>query len=202
MENRPYKDLPEQVLFALFQQSNENAFSEIYFRYSGALYKHALKMLKDRDEAKDIIQDIFASFWLKRESLILTTSLASYLYTSVRNKVLDVFSHEKVAARYQQSLQAFIDQGEFITDDWLREKELTAIIDQQIAELPPKMRAVFELSRKTQLSYREISEELDICENTVRKHITKAIKKLKVKLDTVVIIALTVVEIIQLIRIK
>jgi RNA polymerase sigma-70 factor (ECF subfamily) len=202
MGNEPYKNLSDQALFDLIRTSDEGAFSEIYHRYKQPLYLHALKMLKDRDEAKDVIQEIFAKVWVKREDLVLTGPLSSYLYTAIRNKILDAISHEKVAARYQQSLQAFIDKGEFITDNWIREKELTTLIDKEIADLPPKMRAVFELSRKNHLSYAQISEELDVSENTVRKHITKALKKLRDKLDVVTLIIPLLIEMVRVIKYK
>ncbi|MES2428100.1 MAG: RNA polymerase sigma-70 factor [Bacteroidota bacterium] len=202
MRNRPYRDLADQTLIDLLQTGDQDAFSEIYCRYTQPLYIHALKMLKDRDEAKDVIQEIFAKLWVKREDLVLTTSLSSYLYTAVRNKIFDAISHEKVVARYQQSLQVFIDKGEFITDNWIREKELTILIEKEIAELPPKMRAVFELSRKEHLSYAQISEELDVSENTVRKHITKALKKLRDKLEVVTIIIPLLIEMVRTIKYK
>jgi len=202
MANRPYKDLSEQELFDLIQESDEGAFSEIYQRYKQPLYLHALKMLKDRDEAKDVIQEVFTKLWLKREDLVLTTSLLSYLYATVRNKILDAISHEKVIAKYEQSLQIFIDKGEFITDNWIRERELTILIDKEIAELPTKMRVVFELSRKSHLSYAQISKELDVSENTVRKHITKALKKLRDKLEVIMIIIPLLIEMIWIIKYK
>lgn len=169
-------------MLILLQEGNEEAFNEIYRRYSAGLYLHALKMLRDRDEAQDVIQEVFTRLWSKGETLVLSTSLSSYLYTAVRNKILDIFSHDKLVARHQQSLQAFIDKGEFITDNLIREKELASIIEREIADLPPKMREVFELSRKGHLSYAEIAEDLDIAENTVRKQISKAIARLKPRL--------------------
>jgi len=182
MKRHSYCNFQDQELLILLQEGNEEAFNEIYRRYSAGLYLHALKMLRDRDEAQDVIQEVFTRLWSKGETLVLSTSLSSYLYTAVRNKILDIFSHDKLVARHQQSLQAFIDKGEFITDNLIREKELASIIEREIADLPPKMREVFELSRKGHLSYAEIAEDLDIAENTVRKQISKAIARLKPRL--------------------
>jgi len=202
MGSDAYKHLSDQELFDLFQAGNEDAFSNIYHRFKQPLYLHALKMLKDRDAAKDATQEVFAKFWSKRETLVLTNSLSSYLYTAIRNTVLDIISHEKVANRYQQSLEVFIGQGEFITDNWIREKELIALIEKEIARLPPKMRVVFELSRKEHLSYAQISEELDVSENTVRKHITKALKKLRGKLKAIVVGLPLLLQLVELIKNK
>jgi RNA polymerase sigma-70 factor, ECF subfamily len=182
MNRNSYSNFQDQELLILFQEGSEEAFNEIYQRYRASLYLHALKMLKDRDEAQDVIQEVFTKLWHKGDTLVLSTSLSSYLYTAVRNRILDIFSHEKLVAKHQESLQAFIDKGEFITDNLIREKELASVIEREIAELPPKMREVFELSRKGHLSYAEIAEDLNIAENTVRKQISKALKRLKPRL--------------------
>lgn len=186
MRNGAYSGLEDQNLFLLCKQGDELAFSEIYLRYRGILYRHALKMLSDRDEAQDVIQELFAKLWYKRDSINLNISLSSYLYTAVRNKILDQFAHEKVVVRYEKSLQDFINKGEHTTENLVRERELSAIIEREVSQLPPKMREVFELSRKSHLSYSQISEKLDVSENTVRKHITKALKRLRPRLGYVV----------------
>lgn len=183
-----YSDLDDASLTVLLQQGNEQAFSEIYERYKGVLYIHAVKMLKNRDEAQDVIQEIFTKIWNMRDNLVINTTLSAYLYTSVRNRILDIFSHEKVIAIHQQSLQDFINQGEYQTDNYIREKELTFLIEKEISALPPKMKEVFELSRKQHLSYLQIAEQLDISENTVRKHITKALARLRSKLTLLLLL--------------
>lgn len=185
MNNRQYKDFQDEELLVCLKQGDELAFSEVYLRYKGSLYFHALKMLGDREKAQDVIQELFAKLWYKRDDLNPGLLLSSYLYTSVRNRILDHISHEKVVARYQESLQDFIDKGEFQTDNFIRERELSVIIEKEISKLPTKMREVFELSRKGNLSYNQIADKLEVSENTVRKHITKAIKRLRVRLDYV-----------------
>lgn len=188
MKKTSLQNLSDFELLQLFAEGEDKAFTEIYQRYQSKLYYHALKMLKDRDEAQDVIHDLFTKLWDKRDSLALTGSLSSYLYTSVRNRILDIFSHEKIVSKYQESLQTFINKGEFITDHEIREKELTRVIEKEISDLPPKMREVFKLSREEHLTYAEIAKEMDIAENTVRKHITNAIKKLKPKFSDFLII--------------
>lgn len=143
-------------------------------------------MLGGREEARDVVQELFARLWNARERFSLTTSLSSYLYTAVRNRILDIFSHEKIVNRYRQSFQEFTEQGDFITDNMVREKELAILIEQEIAGLPEKMREVFEMSRKGHLSHIEIAQELQLSEHTVKKQISKAIKRLRAKLDLLI----------------
>lgn len=180
--------MDDSSLTVLLQQGYEQAFKQIYERYKGVLYLHAVKMLKDRDEAQDVVQEIFTKLWDKRETIIINTTLSAYLYTAIRNKILDIFSHEKVVATHQQSLQDFINQGEYQTDNYMLEKELIVLIEKEISALPTKMKEVFELSRRKNLSYSQIAEQLDISENTVRKHISKALSRLRSKLTFILII--------------
>ena len=74
-----------------------------------------------------------------------------------------------------------------MTDETIREKELKGIIEREIASLPAKMRAVFEMSRNENLSYKEIAEELCISDKTVKKQINNAIKILRKKINLLVI---------------
>ncbi|WP_026902915.1 RNA polymerase sigma-70 factor [Pedobacter glucosidilyticus] len=188
MNTNSFSDLDDSSLTVLLQQGYEQAFKQIYERYKGVLYLHAVKMLKDRDEAQDVVQEIFTKLWDKRETIIINTTLSAYLYTAIRNKILDIFSHEKVVATHQQSLQDFINQGEYQTDNYMLEKELIVLIEKEISALPTKMKEVFELSRRKNLSYSQIAEQLDISENTVRKHISKALSRLRSKLTFILII--------------
>src|SRR5690606_24324803 len=111
-----YTALQDPELFDLLKSSDEAAFKEIYERYFDVLYVHAYKRLNSSEEAQDIVQEIFMSLWEKRGRLVLSRSLPAYLFTAVRNRVINAFSHKQVQSGYIQSLQQFIDQGECRTD--------------------------------------------------------------------------------------
>ncbi len=170
-------------LFGLLCEDNTEAFSEIYNRYKGVLFVHSFKMLRDKDEAKDVVQELFTHLWAKRHELRLNHSLSSYLYSSVRNRVLDIIAHKKVKDRYINSLEPFFKSGVFTTDEYVRSKELQSTIEKEISFLPPKMREVFELSRDAELSHKEIASKLNISDKTVKKQISKSLNLLRQKLD-------------------
>lgn len=172
-------------LIEKLRNGDEAAFAKIYNQFKGALYLHAFKMLQDNDEAQDVVHELFASLWSKRESLEIKTSLNSYLYSSVRNRILDHIAHQKVINRYADSLDNFLEKGEFYVDDKLREKELGLIIAQEVALLPEKMRQVFELSRNFDYSHKEIADILGISDKTVKKQVSNAVKILRGKIKGV-----------------
>jgi len=120
--------------------------------------------------------------WSKGPELFVNTSLPAFLYSAVRNKIFDLIDRNKVRGNYLASLEAYIDHGELTTDNLIREKELNERIEQEVALLPEKMRQVFELSRKSHLSYKEIAEKMDITDNTVKKQMNNALKILRMKL--------------------
>ncbi len=177
-----YSKYSDQELAALLVKGDSTAFAMIYNRYKASLYLHAFRTLRDEDEATDLVQEVFTNLWEKRESFSLKTSIASYLYGAVRNRVFNTIAHQKITSDYANSIQTFLDKGEFITDDLIREKELATIIDKEIAQLPEKMREVFLLSRNTDLSYKKIGEQLKISDKTVKKQVGNAVKILREKI--------------------
>lgn len=180
----------DQELTALLSAGSELAFAEIYNRYNVRLFLYAYKKLDNQEEAKDIVQEVFTRLWRKRMEYSINISLNSYLHTAIRNCAFDLFAHKKIAYRYIASLQNFLDQETTFTDDLVREKEIGGKIEKEIAALPPRMREVFELSRKDHLSHRAIAEKLQISESTVSGQIKKALRILRVRLGLFVSIFL------------
>lgn len=183
-----YNTLSDNELLILLKSGHKDSFNAVYNRYGSLLYIYALKLTSNEDDANDIVQEVFLSL-LTREDLEIKKTLSSYLYSAVRYKIFDLFAHRKVKDNYAESLQQFIDTGEFITDNYIREKELAALIEKEIRLLPPKMREVFESSRKAHLSQKQIAEKFDISEKTVKKQINNSIKILKMKLGKLIVLA-------------
>jgi RNA polymerase sigma-70 factor (family 1) len=177
-----YKRYTDQELIGLLKSDDQLAYTEIYDRYIFVLLNHTYNKTRNREEAKDIVHEVFARLWANRQQLQITTSMAGFLYTSARNIVLNQVTRKAVESKYFDSILKFADQPQAVTDHRIRENQLIAIIEKEIAELPAKMREVFELSRKQHLSHKEIAERLDISEQTVSKHVTNALRILRVKL--------------------
>lgn len=176
-------DLSDEELLKQFQAGNTQAFELIYNRYKGILYIHAYKMLRDEDEAKDVVQELFTKLYAKAGILLLKTTFSAYLYTAVRNRILDIIAHKKIKTDYLASLEEFANRGAYTTDHFIREKELAFQIEKEVSLLPEKMRLVFEMSRNANLSHKEIAAKLAISDKTVKKQINNAIKLIKVKLN-------------------
>ncbi|KLT66806.1 RNA polymerase sigma factor [Pedobacter sp. BMA] len=176
-----YSEYDDQKLVALLKERDDVAFAEIYNRYWPILYKHAYRMLKDDSESEDVVQEVFTNFWHKAPSLQDDITLGAYLYVSTRNAILNFFSKNKSHSSYVNDLAVFMETSQEITDHLIRERILARLIEDEIMRLPARMRAVFELKRKQNLSYKEIADVMNISELTVKTQMNKAISALRKK---------------------
>lgn len=185
-----YTEYTDCDLFTLIGEGDYMAYTEIYNRYSALLYVHAYQRLRNREEAKDVIQELFITIWERRLDIKVKSSPAAYLYTAVRNQVIKVISRKQVREHYLSSLYDSIQLGYANTDHAVREKDLIEVIEKEVNALPEKMRLVFNLSRKSHLSHREIAEKLNLSEATIKKQVNNALKVLRVKLQALLFLIL------------
>jgi len=178
------KALSDIELVDLLKSGDPMAYTEIYDRYALILLNHAYNKTRDREEAKDIVHEVFATLWARHQDFNCHSNLSGYLYAAVRNNIINQVVHKDVKGKYLASIAQFINNNnnQIITDHLVREHQLSSIIEKEIAELPPKMREVFELSRKQHFSHKQIAEKLEISEQTVSKHVTNALRILRVRL--------------------
>lgn len=177
-------------MLSLIKEGDKTAFSEIYERHWEVLFRHALRMTKDRALAEDIVQDVFIALWDRIEKAELPFVITAYLYAMVRNKFLNLLTHQTVKDNYLQSLSDFLLSGESITDYRCRENQLKIKIEQEVSCLPDKMRTVFEMSRKENRTHKEIALLLNISDKTVKKQVSNAVKILRLKLGSIISLTL------------
>lgn len=183
-----YKTLPDTELTNLLKSGDSLAFAEIFDRYKSLLYIFAYKKTGDREEAKDLTHELFLTLWEKREALNIPSDLPPFLFSVLKNRIFDLYKHKKVSQRYLDTFQKFLDVTQDTTDYLIRQHDMAALIEKEIAALPYKMREVFELSRKTNLSRKEIAMQLYLSEQTVKSHMHHALKILKTRLGSLIVL--------------
>ncbi|GAA4178851.1 RNA polymerase sigma-70 factor [Sphingobacterium ginsenosidimutans] len=176
---KQYRNLSDPELVNLLKASDHAAYLEIYDRYKTALQQHAWKKLGRAEDVQDLIQDLFTELWVKREVLTLTTGLANYLFTAIRNRSLNLIYKRRKEAPYLDSLQEFIREGNYLIDLQIREKEFQELIQKEVESLPPRMKEVFKLCREEGLSHKQIAERLGTSEHTIAKQMTNVLKILR-----------------------
>lgn len=178
-----YRNLSDAELTLLLKEGDEVAFTEIYNRHWKLIYVHVYKMLRDEDEAKDVVQEVFGNLWIKAASIKNNLNISGLLYTSARNKVFDLIEKNKVRNDYIGEIAVFMSDHANEKVDTIDEKRILEILEREIQKLPPKMKEIFELSRKENLSHKEIAARLNISEQTVKKQVQNALKAIKPKLN-------------------
>lgn len=180
----------EKLLFLKIKEGDENAFNKVFDRYYPRLCFFADNMLHDLDLSRSVVQGIFVELWIKREKLQIEISPKSFLFATVKNKILDFLKHRKVEIKFMDSVKENGEPGAF--NDQLEEAELNEQINAAILELPPKCKEIFLLCRFEELKYAEIAERLNISVKTVEMQMSIALKKLRQKLSDSHMINLTI----------
>lgn len=179
MQLNRQKRLSDEELLKAIQNDDRSAFESLYHKYWQKLYLSAYHILKDIHAAEDIIQEIFAQLWLKRNQVFID-NLAAYLYTAVRFQVFKAIRNGKARVDLSSQADEFFDKNSI--EDTLHEKELDKRLEESIATLPEKCKEIFILSRKEHLSVKEIATRLQISPKTVENQITIALRKLRTQM--------------------
>lgn len=173
-----YSQELDRDLFLLVKKNDIKAFEELYKRYWPCLVNTACKKLNSKERAEDIVQNIFIDIYQRREKIELNISLKTYLNQALKFKVLNEYRSEVISHKYRKYL-FFGPDCKTDLANLVETKELEIEIYTILNELPEKCRQVFLLSRKENLSNRDISVTLNITVSTVEKHISKALKTLR-----------------------
>lgn len=175
-----YQNVADVDLVALYSKGDEMAFEELFNRHWSTLYQAVFGVVKDKEVASDIVQEIFVKLWEKRNELQIR-NMRQYLIGAARLKSFEYLRNGKIAQQHIERLQEVKEEN--TTEAWLNSKELQKTIERCVQQLPNKAKEVFKLSRFEHLSNREISSRLNISIKTVEGHITKALKSLSQEID-------------------
>lgn len=188
----PYTE-PED-LWASLRKGDEKAFSDVFRLYYPDLFNYAGRIIRDEEQAKDVVQEVFCRLFENRLQLDVKTSLKSYLYKSVYNQCMDLIRHWKAVRGYEseKALDVYLDEIIQLPEAELRllNQETGDAIQQAIERLPERCREVFCLSKLEGLSNKEIAERLGISVKTVENQMTTALKRLRKDLEWLLLVFL------------
>lgn len=169
----------ERSLILRLIGGDEDAFCELYATYKNRLIYFAMRFLKSREYAEDVFQDAFTVVWQSRRFINPDASFSSYLYTIMRNRILNQLRN---AANEEKLKESILSQALDYTEDTKREvmlNDLKSLISHALQQLTPHQREIFEMSREAQLSHKEIADKLGISVNTVQEHISISLKLIR-----------------------
>ena len=170
----------DDQMINLLQNSDKEANKQLFLTYYSPLCEYASHYISDED-SEELVQDLMLFIWETRKSLLIGTSLKSYLFISTKNRCLNAIKknsyHEQIHSKIYDKLK-----DQFEDPDYYFVNELTENINKAINELPDTYRDTFTLSRFGDLTNPQIADKLGVSIKTVEYRISQALKILRVKL--------------------
>lgn len=164
----------EHELARLLLLGDVAGFDALYHKYHHALYFNILKLTKDPETARDILQEVFITLWRRREELDPDQSILSWLFVVSYNKSIDYI---KKTAEQSTLLRSAVTPASAQETQW--EEARLQLLEEAIRKLSPQKRKVFELCKLQGKTYEETAQELHISKNTVKEYLSGAIAYIK-----------------------
>jgi RNA polymerase sigma-70 factor (ECF subfamily) len=165
------------------EQIKTRADFEVLFKsHYSPLCSYANQFLRDVDASEEAVQEVMFRIWTRRDTLVINTSMKSYLFRAVRNSCMNAIKHQKVKDEYRMFREHEGDSHHRSMEEDMIASELQERIREAIDQLPVARRKVFILSRYDGLTYPQIAEKLDISVKTVENQMGKALKTLREEL--------------------
>jgi RNA polymerase sigma-70 factor (family 1) len=183
-----YGAWPDAALLQALLADDRAAFAELYERYWYRVFALAYRRLKSREIAEELVQDLFATLWLKRHEHIIE-HLEHYLMAAISRRVIGYLRAHQVRTAYADYCRWHQTIATEETEQALAAADLTEAFAQALLLLPEQSREVFRLSRLEHFSVQEISLRLNISAKAVEYHITKSLRLLRTHLRDFVLVA-------------
>ena len=169
--------LRDEDLLRMMKTGDRTAFDDIYDRYWQRLYSEAHKRLKNTQQIEELVQDVFADLWEKRESKDIV-NLRSYLLTCTKYQVYAIYRKEKNNPEFEEPLEAMAFYNVH-ADTMLNEKELRGCVAIWLGMQPVKRAEIFRLKYMEDMGTRQISEILNISQKTVQNQLLNSYASLR-----------------------
>ena len=155
-------------------------FMLIYNRHKTKVYNFTLKMLKDAEMTKDVVQNVFMKLFINLNNIKNKPSVQSWIFKTTRNEIFTVYRKRKTRneVNYDLTDEQFSVLAENQITEEYEKKELKQLIMKNLEQLPQEQKEVFLLKEYGQLSYREIAGLLEIDEGLVKSRLYKTRQKL------------------------
>lgn len=156
----------------------------LFLEYRDKCYGFFIKILNDRELAKDLTQDIFLTLIRKKEELSHVENWDNYIYTICRNQAYDHLKKAGHDKKYRDYLFRYWKEPANNLAKPIAEKKMDAehyreVLEHCLEKLPDQQRVIFNLSKKDGLSHQMIADKLGISPITVRNHLHRALKNIR-----------------------
>lgn len=183
------------MINSYIRAGDHQQFEKLFKEWYVPLTQYAYSIIQDAEEAEDIVQRLFCKLWDQQSDIEIHTSIKAYLLRIIHNDCINKIRLKKIRSEHIKQIsythQDFIAE----TDKLLIENEFDEKVAHTLAQMNPRCREAFELSRFRQLSYKEIAKEMNIKISTVETHIVTALKIFREELrDYLVILTIFMIH--------
>jgi len=172
----------ENLLVQKLKNNDTPAFTAIFKEYYRDLVRFSFSITKNTDASEELVQDVFLKLWENRVSLIIHSSLRSYLLKTVQNASIDWLRHTNIKNKYASLVLQYPELLENDTENYIFQSELESDLLAALKKIPTPYSEAFSMSRVEALNYNQIAEKLGVSVRTVEVRIGKALSLLREEL--------------------
>jgi RNA polymerase sigma-70 factor (ECF subfamily) len=176
-------EFTDQDVLNRLVKGDKSALQILFNNYYTDLVRFGIKYVKNHEISEELVQEVFINIWERHQSLVITSSLKSYLFTSVKYRAFNYLRLQMPKEKLMENIELLDTFAN--TEDYQVSPELKKEVSKAIDSLPTKCRAILIMSKMDGMSHREIAKELGVSEKTVENQITIAFKKLRVALEPI-----------------
>lgn len=170
-------DISKSLIIGL--KNNElAAFKQLYAHYKIRVFNFSYKHLRSREDAEEVVQDVFIKIWNVRHGINEELSFTAYLYKIAKNQILNKIRKKVGEPAGYSSIHPYLSKDNS-TENGIIYNDLQKLVEEAIKKMPPQRKLIYILSRIEGLTYQQIAEKLSISPKTVEIHMSKALKDIK-----------------------
>lgn len=181
MEHLPDPDYAYiEPLLQKVATGDQIAFRELYHIFHKRLHYFAFALVKTKEAAEEIVEDVFIRLWSQRTMITQINNVKIYLYTATKNTALNYLSkkaRESIVEPFDD-IDIALQETSISPEQIMITTETYQRIRQAVEALPPRCKMIFKLIREDGLKYKEVSEILNISINTIDAQMAIAVQRI------------------------
>lgn len=170
------QSVTDEKLIAAILENDYVSYNKLFVRYYNRLCQYVYRMLQNKDDSEDVVQELFLNLWNNRRKIVVTESVSGYLFKMAKNQALN---HIRSTINYQNLLDNQDNAPGYYEENQLESDEFRIALYDCIDQLPDRTKQVLLLHRMQGLKQKEIAEKLDISVKTIKNQIWSSLQRLR-----------------------
>lgn len=172
----------EKRVLELLGQGSEFAFIQLYDKYNKQIYLSALKFLDSKEQAEEIVQEVFMDVWLRKEEISSVINIKAFLYAMAKNLVYKVYRQHGYAQKASEEFarNAFTENA---TEELINSLDYEKLLLNAVGSLSETQRQIFMMAKEEGLSHKQIAEKLNLTVLSVKSHMKRALREIRIHMQ-------------------